>query len=123
MKRLLEIRRRLLVVGALASMATAALFVVPTAGAGGQGGNGCPTGFDIGAVTFQSAQLLPRVAASIAAAGGDTSGFQSFFNTVDRNGDGTICAKTTPAGTANGFNPRFNFFYNFADDNSSATSG
>jgi hypothetical protein len=94
----------------------AALLVAPSAGAGGQAGNSCPTGFDLGALTLDSALQLPRIA------GGDTSGFSAFFNGIDKNGDGVICGKTNPAGNGSGA-AKFQAQYNFVDNNSSATAG
>jgi len=121
MNRPLELRLRLLAVGAFASIAIAALLLVPTAGAGGQAGWGCPTGFDLGGLTYSQALALPRIQAGIAAGVNDEAGFASFFDSLDHNGDRVICVKTNPAG--NGFPEHWFYAYNFVDDNSSATSG
>lgn len=88
---------------------------------GGQAGFGCSTGFDLGGLSFDQALLLPRIQAGIAAGVGDAASFAIFFNTIDHNGDGVVCAKTNPAG--NGSPAHWLFAYNFVDDNSSATTG
>jgi hypothetical protein len=99
-----------------------ALIAAPSAGAGGQAGYSCPTGFDLGTLTVDQFLSLPRVQAGIAAGGGDATPFIAFFDGVNKNGDDLICGKTRPAGTGSGA-PKFEFEYNFADDNSSATTG
>jgi hypothetical protein len=121
MKRLLEIRRRLLLVGALASMATAVLLAAPTAGAGGQAGWSCPTGFDLGGLTYDQALALERIQAGINAGVHTQDDFKSFFAGVDRNHDGVVCVKTNPAG--NGLPEHWYYAYNFVDDNASVPNG
>jgi hypothetical protein len=100
--------------------AGAAVLLAPTAGAGGQAGNSCPTGFDLGALTVGQFLSLPRIQAGIEATGGDPSPFIAFFNGVDKNGNDVICGKTAPAGNGSGA-PKWQFEYNFVDDNSSAS--
>jgi hypothetical protein len=101
----------------------AALLVAPSGGASGQSGNSCPTGFDLGGLTFDQALQLPRIQAGIAAGVGDTTGFAAFFNTIDKNGDGVVCVKTQPASSNANIQPHWLYAYNFVDDNSSATVG
>jgi hypothetical protein len=69
----------------------AALLAAPSAGAGGQAGYACPPSFD--GVTLAQDLNLPRHQAGVAA-GVFTEDFLVLeFNTLDRNGDGVICAQ------------------------------
>lgn len=120
MRRLHEARRRLLVIGALAAVATAALLVAPTAGAGGQGGYGCPSGFAPTTLNLAQALALPKIQAGIAAGTGTAASFTVFFNGADHNGNGLLCVKTNPVGNANGNPSNWVYSYNFVDDNSAA---
>jgi hypothetical protein len=113
--------KRLLVIGALTAVAIAALLVVPTAGAGGQAGWSCPTGFDRGGLTYDQALALPRIQAGFAAGVHSEADFAPFFAAVDRNGDGVVCVKTNPAG--NGLPEHWYYAYNFVDDNASVPNG
>jgi hypothetical protein len=113
--------RRLLVIGALAAVAIAALLAAPTAGAGGQAGWGCPTGFDQGGLTYDQALALSRIQAGITAGVHSEADFASFFAAVDRNSDGVVCVKTNPGG--NGLPAHWIYAYNFVDDNASVPNG
>jgi hypothetical protein len=103
-------------------VAGVAMLTAPTAGAGGQAGNSCPAGFDLGTLTVDQFLALPRIQAGIAATGGDPTPFIAFFDGTNKNGDDVICGKTVPAGNGSGA-PKWQFEYNFVDDNSSATTG
>ena len=86
----------------------------------GQAGFSCSNGADLGANTLDQALLLPRVHAGLAA-GGTAASFALFFNGIDKNGDGLICVKTTPAGNGNG-SVNWQYNYNWTDNNSAANT-
>jgi len=94
----------------------AALVGVASAGAGGNAGFGCPTGFDVGAVTLQQYLALPRHQAGLQAGAYDMAFLLSAF--TDRNGDGLVCAKDVAL--QNGGASFWQYVYNIADDNASA---
>jgi len=96
--------------------AVAALVGVTGAEAGGHAGFGCPTGFDVGAVTLQEYLNLPRHQAGLQAGAYDEAFLLSAF--TDRNGDGLVCAKDVAA--QNGGASFWQYVYNIADDNASA---
>lgn len=95
---------------------TGALLFAPTGLAGGHAGYGCPTGFDIGAVTLQQYLSLPRHQAGLAVGAYDEAFLISAF--TDRNGDGLVCAKDVAA--QNDGASFWRYVYNIADDNSSS---
>lgn len=99
----------------------AGLLAAPSAGAGGQAGYGCPPSFDVGGVNLQQFLALPRHQAGLAAGAFGEDFLLSVFSKVDHNGDGVICAKDVAA--LNGGVSFWQYVYNLADDNASATSG
>lgn len=120
MRGLHEARGRLLVIGASTAVSAVALLAAPTAGAGGQAGYGCPTGFDPTPLTLQQALGLPKIQAGIQAGIGTQAGFAAFFNKADHNGNHLLCVKSNPVGNANGDPSNWVYSYNFSDDNSAA---
>jgi hypothetical protein len=98
-----------------------ALLAAPGAMAAGQAGFGCAPGFDLGGVTLTQFLNLPRNQAGLVAGKYDASALVSKFGTIDHNGDGVICVKDVA--TLNGDAGPWPYFYNTADDNSSASTG
>jgi hypothetical protein len=113
-------RRLLLLIPA--AVAAAATMAVSPAGAGGKDGYGCPTGFDLGALTNDQGLALPRVQAGLAAGVFDVGGLTAYFNKVDHNGDGVVCFKDVGALNGGG-QAIWAYAYNIVDDNASVPGG
>jgi hypothetical protein len=111
-------RLLLLIPAAVAAVATMA---VSPAGAGGQAGYGCPSGFDLGGLTNDQGLALPRVQAGLAAGVFDVAGLTAYFNKVDHNGNSVVCFKDV--GALNGGQAIWAYAYNIVDDNASVPSG
>jgi hypothetical protein len=106
------------------SAVLAALGAATPAGAGGQAGLGCSPGFDVGAVTWEQYVNLPRNEAGLAAGkytGDDLKSEK--FDPTDFNGDGMICVKDVALQVGSGATPVWQYFYDIADDNASASNG
>ena len=123
-------KERVTFVGVVLSLSAAAILVsAPSAGAGGNGGYGCATGFDLGANTLDQYLLLPHIQAGIAAGLSTAAGYAGYFNFVDKNGDGVVCVKTEPASGNDNASPSapgqvlWQLEYKAADNNSAATTG
>jgi len=99
------------------ALSAAALAVSP-ARAGGQAGNGCAPGFDLGALTFEQGVALPRVQAGLTAGVFTIEGLAAGFNKVDHNDDGLLCFKDI--GALSGDVGIWVYSYNIVDNNASS---
>ena len=86
--------------------------------AAGKPSYGCPTGFDLGALTVEQILKLPRSQAAIAAGAVSEAGIRAGFASVDMNGSGRVCAKVSN-GLMTSNKPNGQFLLNIVDDNSS----
>jgi hypothetical protein len=100
-----------------AAVVAAAMFAASPAGAGGEAGYGCPTGFDLGGLTLEQGLALPRIQAGLTAGVFDIAGLTAGFNRIDRNGDGVVCFQDV--GALNGGQANWLYTYNIVDDNAS----
>jgi hypothetical protein len=116
----MQARGRTALVVAVAALAGSAATASPAA-AGGNGGFGCPPGFDIGAVTAAQGLALPRIQAGIAAGAYTAAEAQAIFAGIDRNGDGVICVKDVATLTNDhALGAGSQYAYNGVDDNAAA---
>jgi hypothetical protein len=92
-----------------------------SAGAGGQAGYGCASGFDLGGLTLEQGLTLPRIQAGLAAGVFDLAGLTAGFKKVDHNGDGLVCVKDV--GALNGGQAQWAYTYNIVDDNATIENG
>ena len=102
----------------LALALSAAALAVSPARAGGQAGNGCAPGFDLGALTFEQGVALPRVQAGLTAGVFTIEGLAAGFNKVDHNDDGLLCFKDI--GALSGDVGIWVYSYNIVDNNASS---
>jgi hypothetical protein len=104
----------------LAAIVTALVLVAAPAGAqaAGKPSYGCPSGFNLGALTAEQILRLPRSQAAIAAGVVDAAGIRAGVAGVDKNGTGRVCVQLSN-GLATSNRPNGQFFYNLVDDNSS----
>ena len=104
----------------LAAIVTALVLVAAPAGAqaAGKPSYGCPSGFNLGALTAEQILRLPRSQAAIAAGVVDAAGIRAGVAGVDKNGTGRVCVQLSN-GLVTGNRPNGQFFYNLVDDNSS----
>src|SRR6185436_17033429 len=86
--RLVRIRK---IVIALALGALLTVVAPNAAQAAGKPSNGCPSGFNLGALTAEQILELPRSQAAIAAGVVDEAGIRAAVAGVDKNGTGRIC--------------------------------
>ena len=86
--------------------------------AAGKPSNGCPAGFDLGALTADQILQLPRSQAAVAAGVVDAAGIRAGVASVDKNGTGRVCVQLSN-GLVTGKRPNGQYFYNLVDDNSS----
>ena len=102
--------------------AVVAALVLVAAPAGAQAASkpsyGCPSGFNLGALTAEQILGLPRSQAAIAAGVVDAAGIRAGIAGVDKNGTGRVCVQLSN-GLVTGNRPNGQYFYNFVDDNSS----
>ena len=105
---------------AIALALGALLTVVPpnAAQAAGKPSYGCPSGFNLGALTAEQILKLPRSQAAIAAGVVDEAGIRAGVAGVDKNGTGRVCVQLSNGLQTNN-RPGGQFFYNLVDDNSS----
>ena len=90
--------------------------VAPNAAqAAGKPSYGCPSGFNLGALTAEQILKLPRSQAAIAAGAVDEAGIRAG---VDKNGTGRVCVQLSNGLQTNN-RPGGQYFYNLVDDNSS----
>ncbi len=105
----------------LIAAAVAALLLVAAPGAAqaaGKPSNGCPAGFNLGALSAEQILRLPRSQAAIAAGVVDAAGIRAGVASVDKNGTGRVCVQLSN-GLVTGNRPNGQFFYNLVDDNAS----
>ena len=103
------------------SMILGALLLVAAPGAAqaaGKPANGCPPGFNLGALTVEQFLQLPRSQAAIAAGVVDEAGIRAGVAGVDKNGTGRVCVSLSHGLVTNN-RPGGQFFYHLVDDNSS----
>ena len=103
------------------ALVVGALLAVPApnaAQAAGKPSNGCPPGFNLGALTAEQILQLPRSQAAIAAGVVDAAGIRAGVAGVDKNGTGRVCVSLSN-GLVTNSRPGGEFFYNLVDDNSS----
>ena len=86
--------------------------------AAGKPSNGCPSGFNLGALSVEQILKLPRSQAAIAAGVVDEAGIRAGVASVDKNGTGRVCVQLSN-GLITANRPNGQFFYNLVDDNSS----
>ena len=79
---------------------------------------GCPSGFNLGALSAEQILKLPRSQAAIAAGVVDEAGIRAGVASVDKNGTGRVCVQLSN-GLVTANRPNGQFFYNLVDDNSS----
>ena len=102
-----------------ATVAALLLFAAPGAAqAAGKPSNGCPAGFNLGALSAEQILRLPRSQAAIAAGVVDAAGIRAGVASVDKNGTGRVCVQLSN-GLVTGNRPNGQFFYNLVDDNAS----
>ena len=104
----------------LAAIVTALVAVAAPAGAQGAGkpSYGCPSGFNLGALTADQVLALPRSQAAIAAGVVDAAGIRSGVAGVDKNGTGRVCVQISN-GLLTSSRPNGEYLINLVDDNSS----
>ena len=79
---------------------------------------GCPSGFNLGALTVEQILKLPRSQAALADGVVSEAGIRAGVASVDKNGNGRVCVQLSNGlETAN--RPNGQYFYNLVDDNSS----
>ncbi len=103
---------------ALMLSALVAALAPGAAQAAGKPANGCPSGFNLGALSAEQILKLPRSQAAIAAGVVDEAGIRAGVAGVDKNGTGRVCVQLSN-GLVTGKRPNGQFFYNLVDDNSS----
>ncbi|HEX5781277.1 MAG TPA: hypothetical protein VFX80_05125 [Solirubrobacteraceae bacterium] len=103
---------------ALLLSALVAALAPGAAQAAGKPSNGCPAGFNLGALTADQVLNLPRSQAAVAAGVVDAAGIRAGVASVDKNGTGRVCVQLSN-GLVTGSRPNGQFFYNLVDDNSS----
>ena len=102
---------------------TVAALALAAAGAasGGKPSEGCPPGFNLGAVSFEDYLELERTAAAIRARLTTEEEVLGFLARVDKNANQTVCVQLS-RGKIEGNNPFGEYFYNVVDDNASTPS-
>ncbi len=108
--------KRTLIAAAVAALLLAA--APGAAQAAGKPSNGCPAGFNLGALSAEQILRLPRSQAAIAAGVVDEAGIRAGVASVDKNGTGRVCVQLSN-GLLTGNRPNGQFFYNLVDDNAS----
>jgi hypothetical protein len=106
----------------LATLAVALMvFALPQGASAAKPSNGCATGFDLGALTFEEALLLPNVQAGLVDGIFDVADLNALFGSVDANDDGLICFQNYSSNA----NPasQQQYAYNVVDNNASLPSG
>ena len=86
--------------------------------AAGKPSNGCPSGFNLGALTAEQILELPRSQAAIAAGVVDEAGIRAGVASVDKNGTGRVCVSVSN-GLLTSNKPNGQYLVNIVDDNSS----
>ena len=86
--------------------------------AAGKPSNGCPAGFNLGALTAEQIVQLPRSQAAVAAGVVDEAGIRAGVASVDKNGTGRVCVQVSN-GLLTSNRPNGQFLVNIVDDNSS----
>ena len=104
----------------IAAFVAALMFVAAPAGAqaAGKPSNGCPAGFNLGALTADQILLLPRSQAAIRDGVVSEAGIRAGVAGVDKNGTGRVCVSLSNGLVTNN-RPGGQYFYNLVDDNSS----
>jgi hypothetical protein len=105
---------------AMALVASALLAVAApgAAQASGKPSFGCPSGFNLGALTAEQILRLPRSQAAIADGVVTEARIRAGVAGVDKNGTGRVCVQLS-TGLATSNRPGGQYFYNLVDDNSS----
>ena len=106
------------ILSALMLSALVAALAPAAAQAAGKPSNGCPAGFNLGALSAEQILKLPRSQAAIAAGAVDEAGIRAGVASVDKNGTGRVCVQLSN-GLVTSKRPNGQFFYNLVDDNSS----
>jgi hypothetical protein len=106
----------------LATLAVALMvFALPQGASAAKPSNGCAPGFDLGALTFEEALLLPNVQAGLTDGIFDVAGLSAVFDSVDGNDDELICFQSYSS-NANPVSLQ-QYAYNVIDNNASVPSG
>jgi hypothetical protein len=100
----------------IAAIVAALMFVAAPAGAQAatKPSNGCPAGFNLGALTVDQILVLPRSQAAIAAGVVSEAGIRAGVAGVDKNGTGRVCVQLSN-GLVTSSRPGGQFFYNIVD--------
>jgi hypothetical protein len=84
---------------------------------------GCPPASDLGAFTFPEFLELPNIQAGLAEGVYDEASLAALFSTIDKNGDGMVCAQSiTPSGKLPNPASGWQFLYNAVDNIASVPS-
>ena len=104
----------------IAAIVAALMLVAAPAGAqaAGKPSNGCPAGFNLGALTADQILLLPRSQAAMKDGVVSEAGIRAGVAGVDKNGTGRVCVQLSNGLLTNN-RPGGQYFYNLVDDNSS----
>ena len=105
----------------LIAMVVGALLVVAAPGAAQAASKpsyGCPSGFNLGALTPDQIVALPRSQAAIADGVVTADRIRAGAASVDKNANGLVCVQLSN-GLLTGKRPNGQYFYNLVDDNSS----
>lgn len=111
----------------LAAICTLALTVllVPQSALADRPATTCPTGFDLGALTFEESLVLPAVQRALADGVTTVADTQAIFDAIDQNNNDLICFQDTFAIAGENPNPASLMQYNLnvIDDNAAKPSG